>query len=282
MQKVEIHKAETGGFVLITSEKCLQIPTIETVVSEIRSAFRQDNSEQKQPEPCSCPYCSSTNTIGHGLRETGKQVLTRRFCKSCNKTWVSGREQRIAASTKEQVAFLKFLDYSEKDISELVHKSKSTGRAHIENIGIAKYREKKAEAEQTQSAKVTVQANTIPSILAPEFDRAQVLRERIGIFKLWRHNGSIAAIEKGNTEVVYLAKDSILHMKTLRNGAEGRQKLSEYISPLPEAQRETVSKLIETLIDDDMGMFPMLKVGTTVGDAEIDAEDYENGRFGGE
>lgn len=281
MQKVEIHWIESGGFVLITPQKCLEIPTLETTISEVRSFFRQDNSEHKTQEPC--PYCSSTDTIGHGLWETGKQVLTGRFCKVCNKTWVSGREQKIAASTKEQVAFLKLLDYSEKDITELVHRSKSAVRAHIENIETADWQAKKqAEAQIPTEAVVKAGAekpDTTP-ILAPEFNRAQALKERIGNFTVWDYNGRLAASEKGKQEVIYLTKDSILHMKMLRRGRQGKQKLSEYLSQLPEAHRQVVGELIETLIDSDLGMFPMLRISTKVGNEEINADDYEDGRFG--
>lgn len=314
MLKIELYQADTGGFVIVTPQKCLQAATLEAALSEVRSAFR--NKEGGQQEPC--PYCGSTNTIGHGLRETGKQVLTRRFCKTCNKTWVSGREQKIVASTKEQVAFLKLLEYSETDITELVHKSKSTVRAHVENIEIAKYREKKqAEAAGQiskgkadgdkengadkdglaitplggKSSSILIQ-EAIPhcsrsaglhdepepfgSILAPEFDRAQVLKERIGAFTVWDYNGRLAASEKGKQEVVYLTKTSILHMKMLRKDRQGKQKLGKYLQQVPEEQKEVIGELIETLIDEDLGMFPMLRVETRPSDCgEINAEVHE-------
>lgn len=276
MQKVGIYQADTGGFVLVTPEKCLHIPTMGVVLSEIRSAFRQDNNGEEQQQPC--PYCSSTDTIGHGLRETGKQVLTRRFCKTCNKTWVSGREQRITVSTKEQVAFLKLLDYSETDISELVHRSKSTVRAHLENIEVAEYQAKeKVEAEQKYPITSTgkPEATTENTILAQAFDRTKAFKERIGNFTVWDYNGRLATSEKGMPEVVYLTKDSILHMKMLRK--QGKQKFTEYLSQLPEAQRGIISEFIETLIDEDLGMFPMVKMPTHITNdvGEIDASEFE-------
>lgn len=275
MQKVEIYKADTGGYVVVTAQKCLQAETIETALSKIRSAFRQDNkTEQDIP----CPYCDSIDTIRHGLRETNKQVLTRRFCNSCNKTWVSGREPRIVQSTKTQVAFLNLIGYTEKEIADSVKRSKSTVREHLENIEVVKYQMKtKMEAEQAHppTSNGKPKATTEDTILAQEFDRAQAFKEHIGAFTVWNYNGRIAAYGNGKPEIVYLAKHSILHMKTLRK--QGKETLDKYISQLPEAQRKVISEFIETLIDEELGMFPMLKMPTRItNDAgEIDAGEFE-------
>ena len=187
--------------------------------------------------------------------------------------------------------FMSILNYPETEIAKLVNRSVSIVRQHLENIEIAKYRAKKhaevqeplkiPEVEQAISSAITEVLDT--SILASEFDRAQVLKERIGNFTVWNYNGRTAAQAKGTPDPIFLTKDSILHMKALRRGRNGKRKLGEYLLELPEAQREVVSDFIETLIDEDLGMFPMLRASTRVGDAgEIDSDEYEAGRFGGE
>lgn len=285
MREIKLYRADTGGFVLITPKKCLPVEKLETALSEVRSFFRQDNSK-KTEQPAACPYCGSTDTIGHGLRETCKQVLTRRYCKSCKKTFVAGREEREAPSTKTQVGFLKLLGYPFKEIVKSVNRSESTVREHLEDIEIAEYRaQKQVETAQAHTIKpVAVQdagAKATPdtsSILAPEFDRTQAIKECIGAFTVWSYNGSLAAKEKGKPEIVYLTKNIVLQMKALRR--HSKQQLRNFALMFPEAQRETIINLIETLIDEDLGMYPMFRVETRVGDSGgIDAVAHEEGGY---
>ena len=276
---------QDGQIYLKTPEAENAVVTPRTLLQEIQKYFFIDFGIQplktirsREVKGDICPYCGSTETIGHGSRTTQTELQIRRWCNSCNRTFVAGKESIKEISTKKNkgtkgiVKFLYLLEFSRQEIAERLNISWSIVNTYV----------KEQELEYLQEYYLKNEANTMASgghegiSTAPEFVLHNRFKDTIGDTYIWDYNGRVALQSKSrklNGTTAFLYKNDLKAMLAL-----SKTKVRSFLKDIPAEECEIILNYIEDKKDDMMGILPKTHIFTKVADdgGEIDADLMES------
>lgn len=255
--KAQIWTVDGGAIVHVTGQELKVCQSMKEFFAEIKAisstiyGAEVDKTlgvRQTSDNECICPRCTSHRTIGYGTRERKNQVLKRRFCHDCKRTF--NVEPIDDEKDNKQKSLLSFGGY-EEDCN-----TKSTA-PNNETDPVVKIQVKRFKP-------------------AKPFSIKEVLKTFYGTSLVWDHNGRYAIGKKGSKEIVFLSKETSEELKSMTSSD-----LVEYISTLPDNQQEIVLEYHENQLDDKMGILPKIKINTKVlpdnEGGEIDPEVMEQG-----
>jgi transposase-like protein len=249
----------------------------QATLSEISLAMQASSAQSDKESTLVCPYCFSENIIGHGFRETSREIQARKFCKDCKRTFVAGRDRMKdePAPTKVQIEFLLIAGYDKSEIAKELKLSASTIDYHIENIRAENWWRQKNEGQELEQTDSRAKDTQIKP--AEPFNLLQVYKEKLGNSFVWDYDGRVAIGRRGMKEIVYVQKTAIERMKKMST-----KQLATFISNLNLIHQDIVIGYIEDLKDDAIGALPMLRTGTRPAEdgGEIDADGFEDGSMG--
>lgn len=201
-----------------------------------------------------CPYCKSTNTIGHGGRTTQTEYQVRRMCNACNRTFIAGKETPVESTKvakKNNIGKIIFL-----------HQAGYTSQQVVDTLGVT-------------PGNVNTVLKRIGNIMsrkirrAKPFDINRARGEEIGKSRIWEYDGEVTLGRKGQTRTLTIIKEDAERAVRMTPN-----ELQEYIKKLSRWEKKIVIGYVEDKKDDLLGIFPKIKTDTKIPQdgGEISAE----------
>ncbi len=219
-----------------------------------------------------CPYCGSTETIGHGSRTTQKEFQIRRSCNGCNRTFVAGKEpvhEKILnkkEGTKEKAAFLSLFGYNKQEIAERLNIGWSVVNTNLKELDFESINNDSIKTGKEPGLEIRV---------APEFPIKDIFKEMLGKTYIWDFDGRVALKNKNisSSTTVFLFKNDMRAMLSLNE-----TKINDCLRNIPTKKRKIILNYIEDKKDDMMGILPKTHIFTKVAEdaGEIDAALMES------
>lgn len=282
IQNSKIEMWEEGGQIFLKTSETEKPVSPKTLLHEIQKNFFIDfgipplkTIRSREVKGDTCPYCGSKDTIGHGSRTTQTELQIRRWCNSCNRTFIAGKEpvldheENKKRGSKGTIKFLHLLGYNRQDIADRLGLSWSAVNASVKKIEA----EQEIEFLQSYYIKHEISKGELADLeikTAPEFTINNRLKDTLGHTNIWDYDGRLALQNKKiSTKIVFISKENIKLMLTLN-----KIKNNKCLSGLHPDDRAIILNYIEDRKDDMLGILPKTHIFTRVAEdsGELDAD----------
>lgn len=277
---------EQGGQIFLKTQETEKPVTPKTLLLEIQKNFFIDfgihplkTIRSREVKGDICPYCGSKETIGHGSRTTQTELQIRRWCNSCNRTFIAGKEpvpdheEDKKRGSKGTIKFLHLLGYNRQDIADRLGLSWSAVNASVKKLEA----EQEIEFLQSYYIKHEISKDELADLeikTTRGFPLKNLIKDTLGHTNIWDYDGRLALQNKKiSDKIVFISKENIKLMLAL-----DKTKNVKCLNSISSDDRDVIINYIEDRKDDMLGILPKTHIFTKVAEdaGELDAELMES------